>query len=447
MLLGKEKASERSTQIILLLVLLGAITGCHTPEKKVAERTDQLRIQWLTNVQYQIALPDQIVDWPTAVEIMEAHNLKLRQARIEITNAHESVVQVFKDLMPTLNMRAGISKRLVDIEHISPDDITFSADSFFNVPGVVNFRARWYVAKLYEIRAYTAYELARREQMVDLYGLFFSAEEVRDERERIATQRATALAMMQVDPFSGRMLLTELETRDLAQARLEKDLQDHASDVLGSRDYHWSFSTNGLPDLRYQEVPLPLTDTNRVAQVQLRLVALELEAARAQLLGIKLRYWPELNIFVTGPPVYAVSAGETHWWDAEQVRASADVFWTVDTRGTVARSLRQTKRAQDLQKERLRLEALALMNKLAFTQQLIQSVQQQLSRVEAQLALLLAIPPVQDYASLDKYSTDYHTLSQQRLQLKRELSELNALFWFVDEAAWQDSKNTMLQTG
>src|SRR5262245_19637258 len=116
--------------------------------------------------------------------------------------------------------------------------------------------------------------MSKREQMVELYRLFFASEETRDERERLAMRRATAMAMGQVDPFSGRIMLTEMESREVAQIRLEKDLQDRASDVLGSRDYRWIFSTNGLPDLRYQENPLVLTDTNRVAQLQLRLVAI-----------------------------------------------------------------------------------------------------------------------------------------------------------------------------
>ena len=77
-------------------------------------------------------------------------------------------------------------------------------------------------------------------------------------------------------------------------------------------------------------------------------------------------------------------------------------------------------------------------DRLLFTQELIQSVEKQLARVEAQLALLLAVPPAQDYFAIQKYTVDYRSLTQQQLQLKRELSELNALFWFVDDYAWRD---------
>ena len=68
--------------------------------------------------------------------------------------------------------------------------------------------------------------------------------------------------------------------------------------------------------------------------------------------------------------------------------------------------------------------------------ELIDAVKDQLDQVQTQLEILLAVPPTQNYGALDKYSQDYRSLTQQQIQLRRELSELNALFWFVDEFAW-----------
>jgi hypothetical protein len=231
-----------------------------------------------------------------------------------------------------------------------------------------------------------------------------------------------------------------LRSRELASEREFKTHQDRASELLGSREYLWVFSTNGLPELRYHENPLPLDDTNRVAQLQMRLLAVELEAARATLNGLKLRYWPELNIFVTSPPIYQRSGGVERWWDADRMRVTADLFWTVDTRGHIRRLIRQTARQQQLQNERYRQESLALMNRLLFTQRLADDVQLQLDRVDAQLRLLVAVPPAQNLPALEKYSYDYRLLAEQQLRLRRELSELNALFWFVDEEAWPNQQ-------
>lgn len=441
-----QKAGSPAVFAIWILAAAAAVlfvTGCQSPRKKIAAQEIKLRSEWETNLAHQSNLPDLVLDWEGAVSMMMANNLKLRQARIEMTNAQEQLKQVFKDLIPSLNLRSGISKKLADFDTLTADDVTFSADSFFNIPGFVSFGTRWYGAKLYQLRTRAAYQLAEREQMVDLYRLFFSAEEYRDEAERLDMQRATAQAMTQVDPFSGRMMTTELQSRELALARSGKTLQDSASELLGTREYRFKFSTNGLPDLRYHEFPLPLSDTSRVAQLQMKLLAVELEAARAQLFGLKLRYWPELNIFISGPPIYQVRSGRDTFWDAEELRASADLFWTIDTRGNLSRSIRQMKRQQELQKQRYRQETLALMDRLLFTQKLIQSVQKQLARVEGQLALLTAVPPAQNYFSIQKYAFDYRSLASQELQLRRELSELNALFWFVDEDAWKDQHTAL----
>lgn len=427
--------------LLLLAVacLIALVAGCRGPQRKVEEHMASLREQWNSSVVQQANLPERVLDWHEAVGIMSAQNIKLRQMRIDLTNSQESVRQVFKDFIPTLNLQAGISEFFTEIPGISPDDVFMNASSFFSVPGVVNFKARLYAAQLLELRSRSALELAEREQMIELYRLFFTSEELRDRTQRLETQRATAEAMMQVDPFTGQVMLTEVETLELAHAREEKALQDRISDVLGSRDYQWGLAPEGLPSLQYAEQPLPLTDTNRVAQLQMKLLAVELEAARAQLVGLKLRYWPELHIGINSPPIFSRSGGSSEFWDSEQVRLTANVFWNIDTRGNLSRTIRHTKRQQELQRERYRQESLSLINRLVFTQQLIAEVRQQLQQVEAQLTVMEAVPPAQTFAAIEKYAVDYRSLTAQQLQLKRELSELNALFWFVDEYAWDQN--------
>ena len=267
--------------------------GCASPEKHVSKHMDGLRASWETNLERHVTLPVRTVDWPQAMQLMLEGNLKLRQARADVTNNIENYRQVFKELLPTLNGRAGVSKQLASLNQLSFDDVTFSADSFFNVPGIVNFSARVYVAKLMLIRARTAYELAEREQTVALYRLFNGVQEQLIELDKLKLQRANAGAMTRIDPFTGRMMETQLKTRELDALKVQRSLQQQASDLLGNFQYQWEFATNGMPDLKYHLEPLPLSDTNRVAQLQMRLFALELEAARATLTGIKLRYWPD----------------------------------------------------------------------------------------------------------------------------------------------------------
>lgn len=431
--------ARRIAMAIAVLTLGIFWAGCGSPEKKVALHMDTLRVAWQTNLEHQIDLPVREVDWPAAVELLHKGNVKLRQSRLEITNTIENYRQIYKELIPTLNARSGVSKRLASLDTLSFDDVTFSADSFFNVPGLVNFAARIYVAKLMMLRARTAYQLAEREQTIELYRLFNGVQEQAVELEKLSVQRANASIMNRIDPFTGRMMETELQLREVTALKAERSAQQSASDLFGDYSYRWVLLTNGLPELQYHINPLPLADTNRVAQLQMKLVALELEAARATITGIKLRYWPELNIFISGPPVFQRFSGQERWWDADQVRGSADLFWQLDTRGYISRQLRQTRRTQELQKDRFRQESLALMDRLLFTQQLMKSTRNQLERTDKEIQLLLAVPPAQNFLSVQKYAADYRALTQQQIRLRRELAEFNALFWFMDEQAWPKS--------
>ena len=272
--------SPRPQTVLLIAVAccLCVMIGCRGPERKVRAHMDDLRVLWDSNVVHQANLPERVVDWHEAMGIMLAKNLKLRQMRNDLTNAQASVRQVFKDFIPTLSVQAGVTKFLTEIPNVSPDDVYMNASSIISVPGVVNFRARLYAAQLVELRARAAKDLAEREQIIELYRLFHTAQEFADRVAQLETQRATAEAMVAVDPFTGQLMLTETETLELANAREAKALQDRIGEALGSREYHWLLAAEGLPEVHYDETPLPLTDTNRVAQLQMRLLAVELEA-------------------------------------------------------------------------------------------------------------------------------------------------------------------------
>jgi hypothetical protein len=229
-----------------LLIFAG---GCAAPRKQVAKRVEDLQVEWKTNILYQAQLPERTLDWGTALTLLRESNLKLRQARTEMTNAQEAVRQVFRDLVPTLNLHAGVSKRVVDLPSVGSEDVTFSANSILNIPGVVSFNSRLYMTRLYQLRAETAYALAEREQIIELYKLFWAAQDVEEQSGFISNQKETARSYETVDPFTGQLLLTETELRELANQQERQTLHQRASELLGSRQYRWRFQTNGLPNL------------------------------------------------------------------------------------------------------------------------------------------------------------------------------------------------------
>jgi len=418
-----------------ILILLAA-SGCYSPRKKVAQNMHDLQFQWQTNVIHQIALPEQTLNWPQALDQLEG-NLKLRRGRADITNALGNVKQVYRDLLPTLNLRSGLSKSLESLGATTFDDVTFSADSFFNIPGFVSFGTRLFAARLVLLRAQAYYELSWREQTIELYKLFLSFEEVEATQAQLARQQALARSMARVDSLAGEILLRDVTNRMITLERDRMALQDKASDIFGNRDFKWNLISEQMPELHYEQAPLELTDTNRVALIQMRLAAIEFVAAWARIKGIQLQYWPELTLFVTGPPIYQRNLGGTEsFWDLGQIRANANLFWRIDTRGQIANQLRQTRRDQDLQLARLRQDGLALIDKILAAQKLMGTLREQADQLHQLLPLLAQIPPATDYTGILKATDAAQSLRDQERKLRRELAELNTLFWFVDETKW-----------
>lgn len=395
-----------------------------------------VQTRWQADVARHAALPERTLDWAEALTLLEADNLKLRAARVDITNAQELAYQVFRDLIPNVNLRSGLTRSLKDIPSTSFDDVTFNIDSFFNVPGVVNFDARLFAGRLGVLRAKAAYQLARREQAIELYKLFLEAREKQEIRAELKSERLLADAVAQADELAGPIMLKEIESEQLGLEKSLVDLQTHIGEVLADPQYRWVLSTNGLPDFQYESQPLMLSDTNRVASLQMKLVALELVRAWAQIRGIKLQYWPELTIFVTGPSVYQRVNGENQFWSSADVRATANFFWTLDTRGYVSLQLRQTRREQELELARLKQDSQELIDRLLAAQRLAGSLRKQIRDLDRLIALLDNVPHELDLNSILQAAESNRSLRYQRFKLRRDLAEVNTLFWFVDEQQW-----------
>jgi len=396
----------------------------------------ELRAQWHTNVTRQAELPPRALNWSEAVAVLREHSLKLRRARIEVTNAQENVRQVFKDLLPQINFHSGISQTFADIPATTWDNVFIDVNGFFNIPGFISLDARYFAAKLSSIRAATMSELVDREQVIELYKLMLAFQEHLEARSALESEKQFSAAVQSVDDVSGQVLRRQNENRELGLLREADGLQQRAGDLFGDRGWKWTLTTNGAPNLDYESDPLPLADTNRIAQLQMRLVALELVGAWARIVGIKLQYWPEMRLFVSGPPVYTRGNGSEKFFDAEQIRFTADVFWTLDTRGQVSRQLRQTRREQDLQIEQLRQQALALIARLLSAQKLVADLRREIMELDQVIPIVEGVPPAAEFTSIVKAAETRRSLRDQERRLRREVAELNTLFWFVDEQKW-----------
>src|SRR5207249_256621 len=80
------------------------------------------------------------------------------------------------------------------------------------------------------LRARLAYELAEREQMIELYKLFLGFQETRELSAQLQTEQQLAQSIEKADPLAGQVLLEQLKGRRLALEKQIVGLQGTAGD-------------------------------------------------------------------------------------------------------------------------------------------------------------------------------------------------------------------------
>ena len=87
---------------------------------------------------------------------------------MDVTNSQEIAHARFIETSSPPSTCVGRLQKLEKSPRDFVDDVTFNMDSFFNVPGVVNFNSRLFSARLSVLRAQAAAQLAEREQTMSI---------------------------------------------------------------------------------------------------------------------------------------------------------------------------------------------------------------------------------------------------------------------------------------
>ncbi len=421
-------------RILYILVPALWLAGCFSAEMRVAEQLPNVQREWQAQVWRQSNLQETTVDWQQAMAQLRVGNLKWRSSRRDVASAKEAVQQVYRDLRPSLNLQAGLNRPLFDLPGVTSKDLSFSADSFITLPGVVGFNARKFAANLSLMRAQVAEQIQKRTQVVELYKLSLRAGVNRQNRAMALQQQVLAQQWEALDPVLGRQTMAELRAEQ-TQLELEAQrFQDQIGELLGNRNHRWRIETNSLPVLdNYEQFKL---QDSRVGQLQLQLTAIELAGAKARLQGIRLYQWPDLHLSISGPPIYQRAAGAQHMWDAGQVRANANLFWQIDTRGHIARMVRGEKQLQELQRDRIRLEAQGMISKLLAAKRLLTRYREEQTRLNEQTQQLAEVPAPLDFRGWQQLFNTQRVLARERQKLFIQTVELQTLLWVIDDEAW-----------
>lgn len=422
------------TPALLVLSFLGS---CATPFRNVDSQTTKLDTAFSAEVDRLESLPGQTLDWSAALALMSERNLELKGASNNILSAEERVRQVFRDLLPGAGISGTLTKSLTALGTLSREDVALSLFGFINIPGIVQQRTRYYAACLELIRARWSYELKQRELTIRLHELFL-LDEVFNQRERnlLASMRWQSGSIAEIG-LEANPASIEREGIRWSLQRERRAMQTEISRILGSTARDWRLDASGLPSHDYLETPLDLKNTRQAGTLFRELQAVELEGARLSELGVKLRYWPDISVNLTSPPIYQITGGNSARWDFDQVFANLSSSVNLDTRGQIAVQLEETRRQVAMLRARLEEENTRSIQNLILAREALALNQKQLRltelRLDAMRGLNRSLEPARNRDQLERLIA----LDERRAALLLEKSQLQGLFWLMDERKWK----------
>lgn len=423
--------------LLATAVALALLSGCQTVDGRLAVHAHDIETAYREEASLQADLPVTPLGWEQALQKLRADNLSLRESRAAVISAEERRRQVYKDLLPGVNITADLAHALTDLGDLSSDDATLSLIAFLNIPGIIQFRMNAYAASLELVRARWACELRERELTIQLREQFLRAGLLEQRRRNLRVSFA----------WDDRKPLSEgLETSPeslerealLWSLRDEQDtLQDSLSTLLGDNTRRWKPLPGGLPGFDYATTTPDLADTGRYGQLFRQLQAVELEGARLTELGARLQYWPDIRVNLTSPPLYSSSNGRSSGFDADQVLLTLSTSVPIDIRGNIARQLRDIRRRNAILRERMAESRAETLRRLSTARENLERNQRRLRLTALRLDTLRRLPLTPAPGKLRENLERLLTLDEQQADLLLEQARLESLFWLFDETRWQ----------
>ncbi len=418
---------------LLALVL----AGCASPSARLAERETARADAYREAAVRSESLAPAPLTFTDALASLRERNLDLLAARHAIISAEENARQVYKDLLPGANLTGSLSRSVTDLANLSRTDLAYSAFAYINVPGLVQLRLRHYASRLELIRARWSCELKERELTVQLREAFLRA-------DLLASRRRSLLASLQWETAASPLAGLEADPRGIEREsilyslRTEADaLQLALAQLIGDDSHLWQPDLSDLPDLDYATASPDYADTTRYGQLFRQLQALDVEAIHLRERGVKLRYWPDLRLSLSSPPLYQYAGGNTSSWDVDQVLFSANTSVPLDIQGNISRQLRETRRARDLQFARMAEQLNITLQRLSASRDALALTARRLRIAELRLQGLRTLPLTQSPDSVRQNLDRLLRLDEQRASLLLERARLEHLFWILDESRWQ----------
>jgi hypothetical protein len=324
---------------------------------------------------------------------------------------------------------------------VDSEDLRFSVFSTINFPGLINLYSRKYTALLAEIKAGWDLELKTRQLTIRLRELFLEYQAF--ETRKLNVEK-TQLWNAKDNKKPADLLLTTPEEILVEQQAFnirisENRLSQSISKILGNFDFSWELNASEIPSLDYVNNPLDLNDTKQLGVLLRQKQAADLEALRLTEFSTKIRYFPDLNLGVSSPPLYSSGNGREFRFSADDLIFRASSGFSLDTSLRVTRQLKNVRRQIEFQNRFMREEIREQIQRAFLAQQEMLLVDRELNLAQLRLEALDAQPRNTELDQVRIFLEKRFVLIERVSNLQLRKARLEGGFWLLDENAWDEN--------
>lgn len=375
------------------------LSGC-SMEKMVQERVDQMAADLAQQPELH-ELPKKVVSWDEAVEYALEHNLDLQRARLSVKDAEKQVSRIFKDMIPSVNLDALLTQDISNLTSVTGDDIGFHTNILFNLPSLTRIPITYYTAKATVFRAKKTLEMKEREIVSRLYKNVWMMKLGRLQYG-IAKQEAEIK-----ERNDG-----TVSTADKDWEAKKEGITTELIALMGNPDVYWIIDEKTIPTLswkRYQEA------SRQLDNLVLTMMAMEVEASRLNIWGIRAQYFPEFNVNFYSPSLFT-STGGTYggfFADSGDMYVNMSLSWKLDTTMSIYDRLVSAKDSHKILEKEVRVQALDRRDKVSKLMKSMNDFSNWVSYIKKRANYVNSILPL---------STDEYRSNQQEVrQMYKEL--------------------------
>jgi hypothetical protein len=369
-----------------LIAMLLAPLGCRQdPQVSLDQQTANLTNQWQSwQKRFDTAKEKQgPVTWEAALKAMRQNNQPLQKSRAEVKKTAKLKQQAWKSAIPLLHLSLGVTERLDQLDELSADNLRVDVFLSELLSNLLSLPGALYAAELQSLSAKLAHRMAVRHEVATLYLHFVRAQSLRKQKALLANLRQAATAAP--DGLSDGQQRLKQRAQQLAEQR--RRFQRDFALLTGRICDPAQLKADTLPALDQAREHID-QQTLKPGSIWLKLKGLDILRQQAQMHGIRMRYWPDFSLYISGNSLVERRDGRTFFLDDQTSFLDANVRVRIDTRGTIAEQLRQEKIDLAVLKKSIRRDLGRAMFTVQNAQARLKTLHQKVSKLDNQQKLL-----------------------------------------------------------